>query len=182
MDPIYENGVAVPGTGAAPAAAAVRAARPGDLEAVLGIRNDAVKNSTALWTETPLTTAEGAAWFAAYLERGAAFVAEYAGEVVGFAVYGPWRALEGYRHSAENSVYVRTDRHGLGIGSALLTVLVPAARQAGYHVMIADIEAGNAASIRLHERFGFETVGTVREVGIKFGRWLDLTIMRLPLD
>ncbi|MGI5472782.1 N-acetyltransferase family protein [Streptomyces sp. CA-132043] len=181
MDPIYENGVALAEAGAAPDAVRVRAARPDDLAAVLAIRNDAVATSTALWTETPQTPAEGAAWFAAYLEKDAAFVAEYAGEVVGFAVYCPWRALEGYRHSAENSVYVRGDRHGLGIGTELLTVLIDGARQAGYHVMIADIEAGNTASIRLHERFGFETVGTVREVGTKFGRWLDLTIMRLPL-
>ncbi|POX42285.1 GNAT family N-acetyltransferase [Streptomyces sp. Ru73] len=181
MDPIYENAAGVTAVGTAPAAVAVRPARPADLDAVLGIRNDAVEKSTALWTETPQTPAEGAAWFAAYLERDAAFVAEHDGEVVGFGVYGPWRPLEGFRHSAENSVYVRTDRHGLGIGTELLTALIASARQAGYHVMIADIESGNTASIRLHERFGFEVVGTVREVGIKFGRWLDLTIMRLPL-
>ncbi|WP_315903831.1 GNAT family N-acetyltransferase [Streptomyces sp. BK340] len=67
------------------------------------------------------------------------------------------------------------------MGSALLATLVTAAREAGHHVVIADIEAGNTASIRLHERFGFQHVGTVPEVGTKFGRWLDLTIMRLPL-
>jgi phosphinothricin acetyltransferase len=62
-----------------------------------------------------------------------------------------------------------------------MTTLIASAREAGHRVMIADIEAGNTASIRLHERFGFQHVGTVREAGIKFGRWLDLTIMRLPL-
>ncbi|MFG2650575.1 GNAT family N-acetyltransferase [Streptomyces sp. NPDC048436] len=162
-------------------AVTVRAAHPGDAEAVRAIRNHAIEHSTALWTQTQQSPAEGAAWLAAHLDRGSAFVAEADGEVAGFAVYGPWRELEGYRHTVENSVYVREGRHGLGIGSALMTDLISAARQAGHHVMIADIEAGNSGSIRLHERFGFRHVGTVPEVGTKFGRWLDLTIMRLPL-
>ncbi|MCG7209057.1 GNAT family N-acetyltransferase [Streptomyces arenae] len=175
MNPIYERSPAV----------TVRPAEARDAEAVRAIRNDAIEHSTALWTETPQTAAEGAAWFAAHLERGSALVAEVAdapGEVAGFAVYGPWRALDGYRHTVENSVYVREGRQGLGIGSALLAGLVVAAREAGHHVMIAGIEARNASSIRLHERFGFEHAGTVREVGTKFGRWLDLTLMRLPLS
>ncbi|KUM99567.1 acetyltransferase [Streptomyces yokosukanensis] len=159
----------------------VRPARPDDVEAVRAIRNHAVEHSTALWTQTPQTPAEGATWLAAHLERGSAFVAEADGEVAGFAVYGPWRELEGYRHTVENSVYVREGRHGLGIGSALLAALVTAAREAGHHVMIAGIEAENTASIRLHERFGFHHVGTAPEVGTKFGRRLDLTLMRLPL-
>ncbi|MFG2881126.1 GNAT family N-acetyltransferase [Streptomyces sp. NPDC048297] len=173
MTPIYErNSVIV----------TVRPARPDDVEAVRAIRNHAVEHSTALWTQTPQSAVEGAAWLAAHLERGSAFVAEVEGEVAGFAVYGPWRQLDGYRHTVENSVYVRTDRHGLGIGSVLLEALIASAREAGHHVMIAGIEAGNAASIRLHERFGFDVVGTVPEVGTKFGRWLDLTLMRLRLD
>ena len=102
-------------------------------------------------------------------------------ELAGFAVYGPWRELDGYRHTVENSVYVREDRHGLGIGSALLAALITSAREVGHHVVIADIEAKNTPSVRLHERFGFHHVATMPEVGTKFGRWLDLTIMRLPL-
>ncbi len=160
----------------------VRPARAEDVEAIRAIRNHAVEHSTALWTRTPQTAAQGVAWLAAHLERGSAFVAEAGGEVAGLAVYGPWRELDGYRHTVENSVYVREDRHGLGIGSALLTALIAAAREAGHHVMIAGIEAGNTPSIRLHERFGFQHAGTLPEVGTKFGRWLDLTLMRLPLS
>ncbi|WP_406437652.1 GNAT family N-acetyltransferase [Streptomyces sp. NBC_01613] len=171
MNPIYEIYRTV----------TVRPARRGDAEAVRAIRNHAIEQSTALWTQSPQTPAEGAAWLASHLERGSAFVAEAAGEVAGFAVYGPWRELDGYRHTVEDSVYVREGRHGLGIGSTLMAALIDAAREAGHHVVIADIEAGNTASIRLHERFGFHHVGTVPEVGTKFGRWLDLTIMRLPL-
>lgn len=160
----------------------VRRARPADAEAVRAIRNHAIEQSTALWTETPQSPAEGAAWLAAHLEHASAFVAEVEGEVAGFAVYGPWRELDGFRDTVEDSIYVREGRQGLGIGSALLDTLVTAAREAGHHVMIADIEAENAASVRLHERFGFQHVGTVREAGAKFGRRLDLTIMRLPLS
>ncbi|MEU2623732.1 N-acetyltransferase family protein [Streptomyces sp. NPDC007157] len=172
MNPIYERDGTV----------RIRPARSADAEAVRAIRDHAVEHSTALWTETTQTPAEGAAWLAVHLARGSAFVAEVAGEVAGFAVYGPWRELDGYRHTVEDSVYVREDRHGLGIGSALLGALIAAAREAGHHVMIAGIEAENAASVRLHQRFGFEHAGTVREVGVKFGRRLDLTLMRLPLD
>ncbi|WP_153537608.1 GNAT family N-acetyltransferase [Streptomyces sp. RB17] len=172
MNPIYERGAT---------AVSVRRALPGDAEAIRAIRNRAIERSTALWTQTPQSSPETVRWLATHLERGSAFVAETAGDVAGFAVYGPWRDLDGYRHTVEDSVYVREDRHGLGIGSALLSALIDSARDAGLHVMIAGIEAENAASIRLHERFGFQHVGTVPEVGTKFGRWLDLTLMRLPL-
>ncbi|MFE6038385.1 GNAT family N-acetyltransferase [Streptomyces sp. NPDC056452] len=172
MNPIYEM----------TRAAVVRPANSGDAEAVLAIRNHAIEHSTALWTQTPQSPAEGAAWLAVHLERGSAVVAEVDGEVAGFAVYGQWRELDGFLHTVEDSVYVREGRHGLGVGTALMTALIASARDAGHRVMIADIEAGNTASIRLHERFGFQHVGTVREAGIKFGRWLDLTIMRLPLS
>ncbi|MFD8813339.1 GNAT family N-acetyltransferase, partial [Streptomyces sp. NPDC059627] len=96
-------------------------------------------------------------------------------------VAAPCPQSEGHPHSLDNTVHLREGILRLVIGSALLGPLIAAAREAGHHVMIAGIEAGNAASIRLHDRFGFEDVGTVREVGIKFGRWLDLTIMRLAL-
>ncbi|MET9129043.1 GNAT family N-acetyltransferase [Streptomyces antibioticus] len=181
MNPIYERPRDGRKAGTVKATVTVRPARAEDGAAVLAIRNHAIEHSTALWTETPQTPAEGALWLAAHLERGSAFVAEAGGEVVGFAVYGPWRQYDGYRHTVENSVYVREGRHGLGVGSALMAVLVGAAREAGHHVMIAGIESGNEASARLHERFGFRVVGVIPEVGTKFGRWLDLTLMRLAL-
>ncbi|SEC14509.1 phosphinothricin acetyltransferase [Streptomyces sp. KS_5] len=173
MNPIYERRRTV---------VTVRPADSGDVEVIRAIRNHAIEHSTALWTQTPQSPAEAVAWLTAHLERGSAFVAEVDGEVAGFAVYGPWRELEGYRHTVEDSVYVREGRHGLGIGSALLAALVVAAREAGHHVVIAGIESENASSIRLHERFGFQCVGVIPEVGTKFGRWLDLTLMRLALS
>lgn len=159
----------------------MRPARPQDAEAIRSIRNRAIEHSTALWTNTPLSAADGAAWLASHLHRGSAFVAESDGEVTGFAAYGPWRHFDGYRHTVEDSVYVRDGDHGRGIGSTLLHTLIEAARRSGHRIVIADIEAGNTASIKLHERFGFQHVGTIGDAGTKFGTWLDLTIMRLPL-
>ena len=83
----------------------------------------------------------------------------------------PWPA---YATSVENSVYVRRDRQGQGIGRLLLEALVELARQHGFHTVIARIVGGHEASIALHSRCGFELVGTEREVGRKFGRWLDV--------
>ncbi|MEV0011527.1 N-acetyltransferase family protein [Streptomyces sp. NPDC047973] len=161
----------------------VRPAGPEDSEVIREIRNHAVEHSTALWTTRTLRSPEeGAAWLAPHLERGSAFVAVAEGEVTGFAVYGPWKDFDGFRDTMENSVYVREGRYGLGIGSALLDALVTSARDSGHHSLIAGIEAENAASVRLHERFGFRHVGTVPEAGTKFGRWLDLTLMQLRLN
>ncbi|MBO1332264.1 GNAT family N-acetyltransferase [Streptomyces sp. VRA16 Mangrove soil] len=167
-----------------PGSVKVRAAHEGDLDTILAIRNHAIEHGTALWTDTPQTRDEGAAWLGAHLGRGSAYVAEDTGDgtVVGFGVYGPWKDYSGFRHTVENSVYVAEGHHGRGIGSALLGTLVASASATGLHVMIAGIEAGNGASVRLHERHGFEHAGTVREVGTKFGRWLDLTLMRRQLD
>ncbi|NEB76459.1 N-acetyltransferase [Streptomyces sp. SID14478] len=173
MNPPYETG---------PRAVTVRPALSQDLDAVLAIRNHAIAHGTALWTDTPQSRAEGEAWLGAHLARGSAYVAEHDGTVVGFGVYGPWKDYSGFRHTVENSVYVAEGHHGRGIGSTLLAVLITSAREAGLHIMIAGIESGNAASIRLHERHGFAHAGTVREVGTKFGRWLDLTLMRLQLS
>lgn len=160
----------------------VRPACEADGEAIRAIRNHAVATSTALWTQTQQSPADARAWLAAHLDRGSALVAEAGGRVVGFAVYAPWRELDGYRHTVENSVYVREDSQGLGVGGALLSALIDSARRAGHHSMIAGIESGNASSIRLHERFGFAVVGTVPDAGRKFGRWFDLTLMQLPLQ
>lgn len=87
-----------------------------------------------------------------------------------------------YRHTVEHSVYVRLDQRGDGIGEALLQALIERAHALGKHVMVAGIEASNAPSIRLHEKVGFVPVGALREVGTKFGTWLDLSFLQLTLD
>lgn len=161
----------------------IRTARPDDAAAILDIHNAAVTRSTAIFTDRLETLADREAYLADHADAGhAVLVAESDGLVVGYASFGTWRKKNGYRLTVDDSVYVRDGHHGAGIGLALLTELVARARAAGFHVMIADIEAGNAGSIRLHERLGFEVCGTVRQVGTKYGRWLDITIMQLVLD
>ncbi|MEG0637376.1 MAG: N-acetyltransferase family protein, partial [Pseudomonas sp.] len=80
---------------------------------------------------------------------------------------------DGFRHTVEHSVYVRSDQRGNGLGPQLMTELIERAKTCGKHVMVAAIESGNAASIRLHERAGFLVTGQMPQVGTKFGRWLD---------
>ena len=101
--------------------------------------------------------------------------------MVGYGSYGPFHAKDGYRHTCENSVYVRPGHQGEGIGRGLLTELVERATRDELHVMVALIEAGNEASVRLHASLGFEDAGVLREVGTKFGEWLDLRYMTRPL-
>jgi L-amino acid N-acyltransferase YncA len=149
---------------------------------VHGLHVDAVLHSTAIWQEEP----HPRAWFDTWLaERQAdgwpVVVAEVDGVVAGYASYSQWRPHQGYRHTVEHSVYVVEGFRGRGVASTLMRALVARATAEGRHVMMAGICSTNAGSIALHERLGFETVAVVPEVGRKFGRWLDLTLMRLPL-
>jgi len=109
-------------------------------------------------------------------------VAEDASGVTGFASFGDFRPRPGYRFSVEHSVYVRDDRRGHGVGGALMAALLARATAMGKHVMIAGVDAENTASLRFHERLGFERVAHFREVGFKFGRWLDLVFLQRRLD
>ncbi|APQ11892.1 GNAT family N-acetyltransferase [Pseudomonas oryzihabitans] len=162
----------------------VRDATPADLPAVLAIYNDAVANTTAIWNDNLVDLANRQAWFDLRAEQGyPILVAENAsGEVVGYSSFGDWRPFDGFRHTVEHSVYVRNDQRGQGIGPRLMTMLIERARACDKHVMVAAIESGNLASIRLHERLGFLTTGQMPQVGTKFGRWLDLTFMQLMLE
>jgi phosphinothricin acetyltransferase len=110
------------------------------------------------------------------------FVAKRDGEVLGYAYAGSYRSRPGYRYSAENSVYIRHDCIGRGIGTLLLAALIPACEACGLRQMIAVIgDSGNHASIELHRRAGFEMVGTIRSAGFKLGRWVDTVLMQRAL-
>lgn len=160
----------------------IRDATEGDLPGIMDIYNDAVVNTTAIWNEAVVDLDNRTAWFAARRERGFPVLVALRGkQVIGYASYGDWRAFDGYRHTVEHSIYVRSDTRGTGTGGKLMKALIDRASFNGVHVMIAGIEAENTASIKLHEKFGFRTVGRFSEVGIKFGRWLDLTCMELKV-
>ena len=103
------------------------------------------------------------------------------GEVVGFGALSPYRERAGYATTVEDSVYVAEGHHGEGVGSLLLDELVSRARSHGFHALMAKIVGGHEASIRLHRRCGFDVIGTEREVGRKFGRWLDVVLMEMLL-
>ena len=159
----------------------IRSASAEDAEAIRAIRNDVIQHSTAMWTTRLLTPEDGKAWLEDNLARRSAYVVETSGDVIGFANWAPWRPKDGYRHTVEDSVYLVAGHQGRGIGAKLLRALIEGATESGAHVMMASIEATNAPSVALHARHGFELVGTAREVGTKFGRWLDLTMMSLGL-
>ncbi|WP_407695284.1 GNAT family N-acetyltransferase [Sinorhizobium saheli] len=161
----------------------IRDAVEADLEAIRDIYNDAVANTTAIWNETLVDVANRAAWLKARNAAGFPVLVAVSdtAEVVGYASFGEWRAFDGYRHTVEHSVYVRADQRGAGVGRALMLALIERAEALGKHVMVAGIESGNLGSIRLHERLGFRETGVMKEVGTKFGRWLDLTFMQLIL-
>ncbi|MRJ75351.1 GNAT family N-acetyltransferase [Aeromicrobium sp. SMF47] len=161
----------------------LRDAAPSDVADLLAIHNEAVRDTTAIWDETETDLAERSAWLEGRLSAGfPVLVVEIEGAVVGYASYGPWRPKTGYRHTVEDSLYVRSSHQGRGLASILLDALIARAREAGLHRMVAMIESTNTLSVGLHERRGFRTAGVLTQVGSKFGRWLDLTVMQLDLD
>jgi L-amino acid N-acyltransferase len=162
----------------------VRAANEADLPEILAIYNDVIATSTAVYTSEPSTLDERRAWFTTRSTQGfPVLVAVDGSAVLGFASFGEWRgAWPGYRYTVEHSVHVRHDVRGQGVGRSLVEALFPLALSLGKHVMIGGIDAANDASIRFHARLGFEQVAAFREVGHKFGRWLDLIFMQRFLD
>ncbi|HXG46133.1 MAG TPA: GNAT family N-acetyltransferase [Methylomirabilota bacterium] len=161
----------------------IRPATHADLPAILEIYNEAVLNTTGTYDYEPRSLEQRRQWFEERRQGGyPVFVAEEeTGRIVGWSALNPYHSRPGYRFTAENSVYIAADRRGQGVGKRLLAPLIDAARQRGLHAIIAAIDATNAASVRLHERFGFKVVGQFKEVGFKFGRWLDVTYMELLL-
>ena len=162
----------------------IRDAEDRDLEGITTIYNDAVEQTTAIWNETTIDVENRRAWLADRRKSGYPVLVAVSDDdkVLGYASFGDWRAWDGYRHTVEHSVYVRSDQRGAGIGKALMEALIWRARDIGKHVMVAGIEAGNTGSIRLHEKLGFEQAGPLWQVGTKFGRWLDLAFLQLTLD
>lgn len=157
----------------------IRDAHEADLPALLAVHNTAIAEGTAIWDTELVDLAERTAWWHARRAAGyPVLVADADGAVAGYASYGQWRPKSGYRHTVENSVYVADGFHGRGIATALLTELLERAQRGNVHVMVAGIESGNATSIALHRKFGFTVVGELPEVGRKFDRWLDLTLMQ----
>lgn len=160
----------------------IREAKAEDLQQMLAIYNDVIRETTAVYEYEPQTPAMRQLWWEGRKQQNLpVFVAEEEGKILGFSSFGPFRAWAAYQFTAENSVYVASEGRGRGIGKRLLAPLIEAARQRGLHTLIAGIDASNEASLRLHRHFGFEEVAHLRQVGWKFDRWLDLKLMQLIL-
>ena len=158
----------------------VRAAQERDLPETPAITNEIIANSTAIYLDIPLTLEARRAWYSERTRAGLpVYVAERARQILGFCSYGPWREPRAaYRGTVEHSVHVRADVRGFGIGAALMQALLDHARTAGVHTMLGAVDAADRGSIRFHEKLGFVEVGLFSEVGLKFGRRLDLAFMQ----
>jgi phosphinothricin acetyltransferase len=159
----------------------IREATEADLSAIFAIYNDAVLNSTATWETAEVPPPGQQKWLSDHQPPYAAVVACDGDEVVGWASLSEYRQRAGYRYSVEGTVYIRPDRLRRGLGRMLVTEVVQRARKGGFRTVLGKISADNEASIALHAALGFVEVGREREVGFKFGRWLDLVTMQLLL-
>ncbi|MHA7774920.1 GNAT family N-acetyltransferase [Roseibium sp. M-1] len=157
----------------------IRNAEPGDIPALLAIYNQAVRETTAAWTNIEETLDDRLTWYEGRIRDGLPVLVALsdAGDVQGFASFGPFRPREGYRLTAEHSVYVDPGVHGRGIGALLLSELIGIAKVSGLHLLVGVVDGENAASIALHRKLGFEVTGRLPEAGTKFGRWLDLVLL-----
>jgi L-amino acid N-acyltransferase len=202
-DPRVDPGFGARGNGrrtlasGGPQKVSIRPATPNDAEAVRTIYNHEVLSSTATFDLVARSLEEQQAWLASRSGAFSAIVAVVhpasgtlatampgrAGEdVVGFAALSPYKERAAYRTTVEDSIYVRQDRQGLGVGRALLTSLLDLAETSGFHTVMARIEAGGIASRALHEACGFRLVGIEQEVGRKFNRWLDVAVLQCLLS
>jgi L-amino acid N-acyltransferase len=159
----------------------IRIATADDLPRINEIYNHYVETSTCTYQEELETLADRRQWFESHLPAHPIIVAEIDGTIVGFGYMSAFRSRSAYRQTVENSVYVHHAYHRRGIGSALMKDLIARARALQHHVIIAAIDGEQAGSIAMHARLGFEKIGELKQVGRKFGRWLDVVYMQLTL-
>jgi L-amino acid N-acyltransferase YncA len=158
----------------------VRPVADGDAEDIRAIYNPEVLESTVTFDLVPRTLDEQLAWQHERSGAHAVLVAidDATGELLGYASLSGYKTRAAYATTVEDSVYIRRDQQGRGVGKLLLAELLAVATAHGFHAVMARIVGGHDASIALHARLGFEIVGTEREVGRKFGRWLDVVVMQ----
>ncbi|RLL43642.1 N-acetyltransferase family protein [Oceanobacillus piezotolerans] len=152
-----------------------------DLQELVDIYNYAIINLTATFDLEPQTIEERKKWFDAHGGAYPLIVAEETGDVIGYATLSPYNIKSAYKATAELSIYIAPDQQGKGIGTKLMEELLKRAEELSYHTLISGITAGNAGSVRLHKRFGFKLVGTMKEVGFKFGEWQNTDYYQLMI-
>jgi L-amino acid N-acyltransferase len=160
---------------------ALRPAVESDLAAINDIYNYYVEHSTCTYQEQPETIGDRFEWFHNHGHAYPVTIAEHNGQVVGWSSISPYHSRSAYRHTIENSVYVRHGWHRRGIGSLLLEDVINKSRTLGYHAIIAAIDSDQTQSIALHAKYNFQHSGRLEQVGRKFGQWLDVIYMELFL-
>lgn len=160
----------------------IRNATVTDAEAVQAIYNHEVEHTTTTFDLVPRTLEQQQDWIRQRQGALGVIVAEQDGQIVGFASLSPFRDRPAYNTTVENSIYVDRSARGTGVGKALLDELIDMAKNRGFHTMVAHIAGTDGASVSLHQACGFELIGVQREVGRKFGSWLDVTVMQRMLD
>ncbi len=145
-------------------------------DTILEIFNDAIATSTSLYDCEPRTSESMRAWFELKSRHGFPVIGlqDASQSMLGFATYGTFRNFAGYRFTVEHSIYIHKNHRGRGLGKLLMQEIINCAEKHGVHVMVGVIDAANQTSIALHEKFDFSYAGTLREVGFKFNRWLDI--------
>lgn len=160
----------------------IRPAVRTDAGAISAIYNHYVLTSTCTFHETAEAVVDRERWLEEHTDSHVVLVAEEAdGAIVGWASLSRFHPRPAFRFTVEDSVYLREDRRGRGLGGKLLTELLVHAAKSGVRTVVAAISADQEASIVLHRRFGFVEVGRLRAVGFKFGKWLDLAYMQVEM-
>ena len=161
----------------------IRPATVDDLPGILDIYNDAILHTTAVYQYRPHTLAMRTAWYMEKVAEGfPVFVAVSDAQIVGFSALGHFRRAPAYHYAVENTVYVATNHRRRGIGRAVMEPVIEAARRLDKHAILAGVDATNTASLALHLALGFVEVAHFKQVGYKFGQWLDLKFLELLLD
>ncbi|QDP39574.1 GNAT family N-acetyltransferase [Radiobacillus deserti] len=159
----------------------VRDAHVNDVPEMTDIYNNAVRTTTATFDLEEQTADERQMWFHSFNDQYPLIVAEFNGHVVGYCSLSPYRSKPAYAKTVELSVYIAPNHRGNGVGSILLEEIIKRAKKLGYHTILGGVTEGNKRSMRLHEKFGFENVGCLKEVGFKFGNWQDVHFYQLIL-
>lgn len=158
----------------------IRPYKTEDTQAILDIINYNILYSTSLYDYNIRSYEQQSTILEEKLSKNfPVIVAETNHQVVGFGMYSEFRFREAYKFTVEHSVYVNENSHGKGIGKQLLNELINLAKIQNIHTMIAVIDSENQSSVEFHEKFGFKTVGIIKESGFKFDRWLNSVFMQL---
>lgn len=160
----------------------IRKAETSDMDAITEIYNEAIVTTTATFDTEPKSTSERLQWYQEHDERHPIVVAVLEGRVIGWASLSKWSERPAYNDTAETSFYVKTEYRGQGVGRKLKHALIEEARRLQFHTLIARVACESDVSLHLNESFGFVHIGTMKEVGRKFGKLLDVHILQKMLD